>query len=368
MTNFSCIRRLCLALSLLLLIAVCGPASGLELTDVQSDPYADTPLLLLEFSSEPTWTEAVALRGDKTELRLEFAGATNAKTQDGYHREFRDTPGFIESLDINTVTGEDGPSLVVRLMFPRASDATVALGGVANTLVVTLAPAVAGALPPIIVTRADSPSPSAGAFYVVGGLILVLGAGGVAIYFVMQGRDGGRPTTVAVPVEEAKAIMREDAEAYREAADAALDGSHERHQRLVRIVRQDMSEMRLEMRSLAGEFERATQSVLLFGEPFVPQPDDAPTELGLPASPQVVARAGSMAAGIEASSESVSPLGSETASGVDSPYARARRMVQDGADLSEIGRITGLSSAELDLLARLGRMKSSSAAQASHAE
>jgi hypothetical protein len=195
--------------------------------------------------------------------------------------------------------------------------------------------------------------------YVVGGLILLLGTGAVVAYFLLQnsGRNRVRPVAVAVPAEEAKQLMRDDVDAFREAADAELDASHERHQRLTRIVRQDMSEIRLEMKSLAGEFERATQSVLLFGEPFVAQPDDAPTELGTPLAPQDVAGSVSLGPDAEESSESVA-----------SPYARARKLVQEGGDLTEVGRITGLSSAELDLLARLERMQSNGTAQASHAE
>lgn len=370
MTNLSCIRRLCIALCLLYPLR--GSAAGPELTRVQSDPYGETPSLLLEFSAEPKWKQVVDSQGDKKEFRLEFDGVTNAATQDGYHREFSDAPSFADALDISTETDEGVTRLVVRLTFPRTFDATVTAGDSVNALVVTMSPGAVGALVPIVGAPAEAAPSSARVFYVVGGLILLVGAGAVAAYFIFQGSGGNRAgrTTVAIPVEEAKTIMREDAEAYREAADAALDGSHERHRRLVRIVRQDMSEMRLEMKSLAGEFERATQSVLLFGEPFVPQSDDAPTELGAPAAAQAVEHAGSFSADVESASESVATPGSKITPGSagDSPYARARRMVQDGADLAEVGRITGLSSAELDLLARLGRMKSGQAPQVSHAE
>ena len=271
-------------------------------------------------------------------------------------------------------TEEDTTRVVVRLTFPLTSGATVAAGATPNVLIVKMTPGSSGAAVPLSARAGPSEATRADVrtLYIVGGLILLIGTGVVVGYLLLSGsgRKRARTAAVGVPAEEAKSLMREDVDAYRETSDAALDASHERHQRLVRIVRQDMSEMRLEMKSLGAEFERATQSVLLFGEPFVARPDDSPTELDGIVSPQAVAGGVTLGADTEASSESVATEdaeGSQVARD-DSPYARARRLVQEGADLAEVGRITGLSSAELDLLARLGRMQSSRATQGSHAE
>jgi len=353
-------RRVCVVLCLLA-YPLLGAATGANLTRVLSDPDADPPSLQLEFSGEPDWKQTLGLRGSEQELRIEFADTANAATQDGYRRTFPNAPGFIRSLSIDEKARGDTSDVVVSLTFPLTSAATVAPGAAPGVLVVTMAPAAVGAVLPALPSAAPSEATqsSVDTLYVVGGLILLLGTGAVVAYFMLQnsGRNRVRPVAVAVPAEEAKQLMREDVDAFREAADAELDASHERHQRLTRIVRQDMSEIRPEMKSLAGEFERATQSVLLFGEPFVAQPDDAPTELGTALAPQDVAGSISLGPEAEESSESVA-----------SPYARARKLVQEGGDLTEVGRITGLSSAELDLLARLERMQSNGTAQASHAE
>jgi len=331
-----------------------------------SDPDADPPSLLLEFSGDPDWTQTLGMRGSEQELRIEFADMANTATQNGYRRAFQGALGFAWSLSIDEEPDGNTSNLVVALTFPLASAATVDASTTPGALTVTMAPAAVGAaasaLP--VAGPSEATQSSVKTLYIVGGLILLLGTGAVAGYFLLQSSGRNKVRAVAVPAEEAKELMREDVDAFREAADAELDASHERHQRLTRIVRQDMSEIRLEMKSLAGEFERATQGVLLFGEPFVAQADDAPTELGTPQAPQVVAGAMSLGPDAEASSESVAAPDVEA----ESPYARARKLVQGGGDLKEVGRITGLSSAELDLLARLERMQSSRAGQASPAE
>ncbi len=360
MIHFPSARRVCVVLCLLA-YPLLGFAAGANLTRVFSDPDADPPSLELEFSGEPDWTQTLGLNGSEQQLRMEFADTANAATEDGYRRTFPNAPGFVRSLSIDDRAHGDTSDLVVTLTFPLTSAATVAPGATPDVLIVTMAPAAVGAMLPALPSpqTSEATQSSVKTLYVVGGLILLLGTGAVVGYFMLQnsGRNRFRPVAVAVPAEEAKGLMREDVDAFRAAADSELDASHERHQRLTRIVRQDMSEIRLEMKSLAGEFERATQSVLLFGEPFVAQADDAPTELGTPASPQVVAGSMSLGSDTEASSESVAASGADG----ESPYARARKLVQEGGDLKEVGRITGLSSAELDLLARLGRMQSSGA-------
>ena len=373
MSIFPSVRGVCITLCLLL-YPLYGSAAGVNLTDFQSDPDAETPSLRLQFSAQPTWVQTVRMSGSEQELWLEFPDTANAVTQDGYRREFSDTPGFFHALEIGEEAEGDTTRLLVRLTFPLTSVATVATGATPNVLIVKMTPAASAAAVPAPLPAGPSEATQADVrtLYIVGGLILLVGTGVVVGYLLLSGsgRNRARTAAVGVPAEEAKALMREDVDAYRETADAALDASHERHQRLARIVRQDMSEMRLEMRSLGAEFERATQSVLLFGEPFVARADDAPTELDGIASPQTVAGGVTLGSDTEASSESVA---TEDADGPqvardDSPYARARRLVQEGADLVDVGRITGLSSAELDLLARLGRMQSSRATQASHAE
>ena len=238
MSIFPCVRGVCIALCLLL-YPLYGSAAGVNLTHVQSDPDADAPSLRLEFSAEPKWGQTVTLLGAEQELRLEFTDTANVATQDGYRREFSDAAGFVHALEIGEETEEDTTRVVVRLTFPLTSGATVAAGATPNVLIVKMTPGSSGAAVPLSARAGPSEATRADVrtLYIVGGLILLIGTGVVVGYLLLSGsgRKRARTAAVGVPAEEAKSLMREDVDAYRETSDAALDASHERHQRLVRI-------------------------------------------------------------------------------------------------------------------------------------
>ena len=248
MIQFPSARRVCVVLCLLA-YPLLGSAAGANLTRVLSDPDADPPSLLLEFSGDPDWTQTLGMRGSEQELRIEFADMANTATQNGYRRAFQGALGFAWSLSIDEEPDGNTSNLVVALTFPLASAATVDASTTPGALTVTMAPAAVGAaasaLP--VAGPSEATQSSVKTLYIVGGLILLLGTGAVAGYFLLQSSGRNKVRAVAVPAEEAKELMREDVDAFREAADAELDASHERHQRLTRIVRQDMSEIRLEM-------------------------------------------------------------------------------------------------------------------------
>ena len=238
MIYFPSVRRVCVVLCLLA-YPLLGSAAGGSLTRVFSDPDADPPSLQLEFSGEPEWTQTLGLRGSEQELRITFVDTANTATEDGYRREFHDALGFVRSLSIDAKADGGTSNVVVALTFPLTSAATVAPGLTPGVLIVTMGPAAVGAVLPTLPAPGPSEATqsSVKVLYVAGGLILLLGTGAVVAYFLLQnsGRNKARPVAVAVPAEEAKELMREDVDAFREAADAELDASHERHQRLTRI-------------------------------------------------------------------------------------------------------------------------------------
>ncbi len=267
--------------------AACSLPEPIELLDFREELQAEPPQIVLIFSAQPTIERKPDELADPQIVVLECEGVVNRATSADYARQFSEGSP-IEAIYVSQKDRVGKPVLIVRSTLRSGWSARLERRDGASAARLVFVPgSESGARTPAV-QPADSRLPTSSrdeeagddgtpwikvTLLLVGGIALMI-AGGYFGGGVRHAREwlvvrlSRRPDVAAAPAD-APLVRDEPGDRPNETptptADAASAAS-ERHETLVASVDEDMARLREEIRSMTGEFERATESVLLFAD------------------------------------------------------------------------------------------------------